>query len=333
MLKKHRLGFLVLVATVNGLVTVIGPAIVLFRPGGADAPVGSVIFVMAAIALSLTPLQVTAGWFAVRPLLRTQTEARRRLTRVLDVLDRDHHRLGIAFQPIIDMKSGRVTGVEALARFRTEPARPPDEWFADAENVGCGLDLELFAVETALQCATGLPRLPYVAINVSPVTLASPQLLPVLLGRQVAPYRIILEITEHATVEDYPSLRTAREQLRHHGIRLAVDDAGSGSASFRHIVALAPDVIKLDRSLVTGIDDDPTTQALVRAMLVFAAHSGAIVVGEGVETGAELKALRELGVHMVQGYLLGRPTTRSADWQAWDLGRATSQHPDISGTR
>ncbi len=330
MLEKHRLRFLVVVAVANGLVTVVGPAIVLFRPGGANALVGQVIYVMAAIALSLTPLQVAAGWFFVRPLLREQTASRRRLTRVSDVLDRDRHVLDIAFQPIVDIVSGRVAGVEALARFITEPPRPPDKWFADADNVGRGLELELLAVETALQRAADLPGHPYIAINVSPTTLTSPLLVPVLLSSDVAAYRIILEVTEHATVEDYPTLRRAREKLRHFGIRLAVDDAGSGSASFRHIVALAPDVIKLDRSLVTGIDRDPATQALVRAMLGFAAQSNAIVVGEGVETSEELDVLRDVGVCMVQGYLLGRPTTRRTDWQTWDLGRATARRPNIS---
>ena len=330
MLDKHRLRLLVVVALANGLVTIVGAAIVLFRPGGADAPVGQVIYVFAAIVLSLTPLQVAAGWFAVRPLLREQTASRGRLTRVAGLLDRERHQLDIAFQPIVDIVSGRVAGVEALARFVTDPPRPPDQWFADAESVGRGLELELLAVETALRRAPDLPSHPYIAINISPTTLTSPLLLPVLLNSDVAPYRIILEVTEHATVEDYPTVRKAREKMRRHSIRVAVDDAGSGSASFRHIVALAPDVIKLDRSLITGIDRDQATQALVRAVLAFAAQSNAIVVGEGVETTDELCVLRDLGVCMVQGYLLGRPTTRHIDWQTWDLGRATARRPDIS---
>jgi EAL domain-containing protein (putative c-di-GMP-specific phosphodiesterase class I) len=303
---------------------------VLFRPGGADAPVGQVIYVIAAIVLSLTPLQVAGGWFAVRPLLREQSVSRRTVARVADLLDRQRHVLDIAFQPIVDIVSGRVAGVEALARFVTDPSKPPEQWFADAERVGRGMELELLAVETALLRAPDLPSHPYIAINVSPSTLTSPLLLPVLLNSNVAPYRIILEVTEHATVEDYPTVRRAREKLRRHSIRVAVDDAGSGSASFRHIVALAPDVIKLDRSLITGIDGDPATQALVRAVLAFAVQSNAIVVGEGVETLDELCVLRDLGVCMAQGYLLGRPTTRRTDWQTWDLGRSTTQRPDIS---
>jgi EAL domain-containing protein (putative c-di-GMP-specific phosphodiesterase class I) len=328
MLEKHRLRFLVAVAVTNGFVTVVGPAIVLFRPGGPSAQVGDLIYLMAAIALGLTPLQVVAGWFALRPLLREQSEGGRRLRRIDEVIE--SRLLDIAFQPIVDLPSGRVAGVEALARFIGDPPQPPDRWFADADTVGRGLRLELLAVETALQRARLLPDHLYIAINVAPETLASPQLLPVLLDTDIPAYRIVVEVTEHATVLDYPTLREAREQLRHHGVRLAVDDAGSGYASFRHIVGLAPDIIKLDRSLVARIDSDRATQALVEAVTGFALQSDAIVVGEGVETMAEMQMLRTLGVCTVQGFYLGRPTTCVDDWQTWDLTSVESQNPSTA---
>ena len=121
---------------------------------------------MAAIALALTPLQVVAGWFAVRPLLREQSEGGRKLRRIDDILET--RQLDVAFQPIVDLTSGRVTGVEALARFISDPQQPPDRWFADADSVDRGLRLELLAVETALRQAMLLPDHPYVAIDVSP---------------------------------------------------------------------------------------------------------------------------------------------------------------------
>ena len=154
-----------------------------------------------------------------------------------------------------------------------------------------------------------------------------------LLASEIPAYRIVIEVTEHATVVDYPALREAREELRHNGVRLAVDDAGSGYASFGHIVGLAPDIIKLDRSLVAHIDSDLATQALVQAVTGFALQSDAIVVGEGVETIAELQMLRTLGVRTVQGFFLGRPTTCVADWQGVGPRRrcVTDTHPPAGG--
>jgi len=110
-------------------------------------------------------------------------------------------------------------------------------------------------------------------------------------------------------------------RLRSHGIRLAVDDAGAGYASFRHIVALAPDIIKIDRGIVSGVDKDTARSALVGAMVTFARSSGATIVAEGVEKTSELDCLNRLGVDYLQGHLTGVPTSTRADWSAW--GRST----------
>lgn len=119
--------------------------------------------------------------------------------------------------------------------------------------------------------------------------------------------RLLLEVTEHSSIGDYGLLSEALAQLRKAGLRLAVDDAGSGYASFRHILKLRPDIIKLDQSLIRGIDHDPGSRALAAALITFARETGSCVIAEGVETEDELAALRVLGVGTAQGYLLGRP--------------------------
>jgi EAL domain-containing protein (putative c-di-GMP-specific phosphodiesterase class I) len=129
--------------------------------------------------------------------------------------------------------------------------------------------------------------------------------------------RVVVEITEHSSIADYKPVRAAREQLRERGVRVAVDDAGSGYASLRHVLELAPDLIKIDRSLISGVDADPVRGSMVAAVLMFALQSGASVVAEGVETVAELDVLRELGVEHAQGYLIARPSSDPHDWARW----------------
>ncbi|MCO6058006.1 EAL domain-containing protein [Pseudomonas sp. MOB-449] len=121
------------------------------------------------------------------------------------------------------------------------------------------------------------------------------------------PGQIVLEITEHDVVADYEGLSAGLAPLRSLGIRLAVDDAGAGYASFRHILMLKPDIIKLDGSLTQNIDSDPTRRALAVALIQFAAETGSKIVAEGVETLSELNILRDLNVNKAQGFLLGRP--------------------------
>jgi EAL domain-containing protein (putative c-di-GMP-specific phosphodiesterase class I) len=127
----------------------------------------------------------------------------------------------------------------------------------------------------------------------------------------VAVDRVILELTEHAPVDDYPALRMALSRWRERGLRLAVDDAGGGYSSFSHIIELSPELIKLDASLVRDVHTSPHRQALVRAVISFAEEMGVKVVAAGVEAEAELGELRRLGVHLAQGFHLGRPRVLS----------------------
>ena len=216
--------------------------------------------------------------------------------------------LRTVFQPIADVASGAVIGAEALTRFTADPDRPPDRWFADAYEVGLGTELELLAVERALDEARWLPPHLYLSVNLSPATVCSDRLTSVLADSAWKPTRLVLEITEHVSVEDYRPLAGALGQLRELGLRLAVDDAGAGYASFRHILGLSPDYIKLDRALVDGMDTDPARRALVSAVVTFGREVNAAVVAEGIETPAELRTARLLDVDAAQGYFIGRPT-------------------------
>lgn len=213
--------------------------------------------------------------------------------------------LSTVYQPIHSIASGDLLGLEALSRFDTDPPRTPDLWFNEATSVGLGQQLEIQAIACALQTVVDLPASAYLSCNVSPEVAVSDALHQVL--RRVPLSRVVLEITEHASVVDYQGLADALAPLRGLGLRIAVDDAGAGYASFRHILSLNPDMVKLDLSLTRGIDTDPARRALTAAFVGFSRETGCVLVAEGVETAAELHTLREMGVHAAQGYYLGRP--------------------------
>jgi EAL domain-containing protein (putative c-di-GMP-specific phosphodiesterase class I) len=276
--------------------------------------------------VSVTAFAGAALWAAsqrTRPASPAErAEARRRSEvagRIQSVITRSD--LRVVFQPIISTDTGRLVGAEALARFdAVNPADlpdPPDAVFAEAATVGLGVELELLAVRTALVAAAALPEDLYVSINVSPGALLSPLLTDCLLATRLPLDRIVLEITEHVSVPDYDVLAARAEELRLLGVRLAVDDAGAGFASFRHILKLCPEYIKLDRTLIENISEDPARRALAAAMVLFAFEMGSAVVAEGVETLAELRTAQTLGIDAAQGFLLGRPTDDWTTWAEW----------------
>ena len=129
--------------------------------------------------------------------------------------------------------------------------------------------------------------------------------------------RIVLELTEHHEVTDYGQLGEALTPLRCGGLKVAIDDAGAGFASMRHIVELKPELIKLDREVIAGINADAGLRALGAAMVGFAAEIGASLIAEGIETEAELATVRDLGMTAAQGYMLGRPTVAVEEWNRW----------------
>ncbi len=249
---------------------------------------------------------------AVADLLGRQVEQKVAIKREQDVLrDRISGAMargqpGIVYQPIVRLDDMTRAGCEALSRFSETPQQGPDRWFADAASVGMRRTLEIAALRKAM---TGYKPLwaqgAYLALNISPQTVIESDLAEVFSGYPLE--RIVLELTEHEQVEDYEPLMKALADLRAGGLRIAVDDAGSGYASLRHVLSIRPDIIKLDVSLTRGIDKDPVRQALGAAIVSFGAHVGCQIVAEGIETEQELGSLQDLGVRLGQGYLLARP--------------------------
>jgi len=235
--------------------------------------------------------------------------------RISSVLDGDGDELYMAYQPIFDLKDNGVVGLEALARFTCPPDRSTDTWLAEAGAVGRLLEMELACLRTALRDLPRLPKEAYLSLNVSPATAVAPELHEVLDGLPAK--RLVLEMTEHARVDDYSALKAALGGFRERGIRLAIDDAGAGFASLRHIVLLHPDFIKLDMTLTRDVHRDETRRALVVALVAFGSQIGASVVAEGVETAEELATLREVGVQFGQGFYLVRPRALSDDEDSW----------------
>lgn len=217
--------------------------------------------------------------------------------------------LHVAFQPIVDLASGRVVGAEALARFKDSRGEPiaTERTFLDAHAVGLGVELELAVIALALGCQERLPDGRYLALNVSPAVLDNPGLVEELERHEIG-RPLVVELTEHQPVEDYLALGEQLDRLRGLGIRVAVDDVGSGFSSFRHVTRVNPDILKLDRTLVMGIDDDPVRQSLASAIVSFARDVGAVVVSEGIESENELCCLKDLAVGCGQGFHLARPS-------------------------
>ncbi len=209
----------------------------------------------------------------------------------------------VVLQPIVDLATGLRIGAEALSRFPREWDKAPDVCFAEAHSVGLGHQLELLALDRAADHLAVVPG--YVAMNVSPETLLLPECTE-LLGRLPLP-RVLLELSEHEQVASYAALTSILTPLRAAGMRLAIDDVGAGFSSLRHIVLTAPDVIKIDRSLVLGVSSDPVLTTLVRSLVDFGHGCGAGVVAEGIETAIDAAALRSLGVDYGQGWHFGRP--------------------------
>ena len=206
------------------------------------------------------------------------------------------------FQPIVDLVSQEVAGFEALTRFHDGSA--PADRFAEAARIAMGTDLEAAALKGALTAARGLPAQVWLSVNVSPALVLEGDRLEAAVADADRP--IVLELTEHDPVEDYDALRQAVRRLGPR-LQLSIDDAGSGFASLRHVLALDPAFVKLDQSWVHHVHADPARQALLAGLVYFASRTGCRLIAEGVETEADLATLQSLEVELGQGFLLGRP--------------------------
>jgi EAL domain-containing protein (putative c-di-GMP-specific phosphodiesterase class I) len=208
------------------------------------------------------------------------------------------------FQPIVRLEDAKPIAYEALTRFGD--GSPPERRFADAEAIGLGIELETATLRMAAESAEDLPPDAILSVNVLPAFVVGHGSVTEIVARASRP--IVLEITEREPIDDYDAFREAVAGLDV-ACDWAVDDAGAGYASLRHIIELHPRYVKLDRGLVTGINADPIRQALVAGMLHFATSIGVEIIAEGVETEAERLTLRQLGVALGQGFLFGRPAS------------------------
>ncbi|HWF41229.1 MAG TPA: EAL domain-containing protein, partial [Acidothermaceae bacterium] len=235
----------------------------------------------------------------------------------------------VVLQPIVDLATGRRVGAEALSQFPIQWGKPPDECFAEAHSIGQGDRLELLALQRAADYLDQVSG--YVSMNVSPGTLLTAECTELLLEYRLD--RVLLELSEHDQVVDYGALMAVLEPLRAAGMRLAIDDVGAGFSSLRHILLTAPDVIKLDRSIVDGVSADPVLRSLVRSLVDFAEGCDARVVAEGVETAADADVLRSVGVDYGQGWYYGRPGPAADLAAAAALPVSAPRLPNVSALR
>lgn len=240
------------------------------------------------------------------------------------------------FQPIVRLRGGDTIGYEALSRFEVEPLAPgdggepepdldPQGWFDLASELGRRVELEVASWQ-AISRAGAPPDGGLLFVNTSPAALAEPSVRE---ARDQLPPRVVLELSEHDAVGDYEALRSILAEWTVRGDRLAIDDAGAGYASLRHVLQLAPDYVKLDRSLISGIDHDPNRRALAAALVAYGRDVGTSIIAEGVERGEEMLVLRSAGVGFAQGYLLARP---AAPWPTTEWRpRSVTIDRDVSG--
>jgi EAL domain-containing protein (putative c-di-GMP-specific phosphodiesterase class I) len=234
-----------------------------------------------------------AAWFA------RAEEQREEVASLLE----DPDAIRTVLQPVMDLRTGLVAGYEALMRVERVPRRGPDVWLAQAHRNGLGYALEARAIATALE-VPDRPAGRYLALNMSPSSLASEEILRVLPEDLTG---IVIEITENELVSDDPALHDALDALRRRGARIAVDDTGAGYAGLTHVVRLRPDIIKLDRALTVDVDSDPAKAALVASFVRYAEEIDAVVCAEGIETLSELERLADLDVAFGQGFGIARP--------------------------
>jgi EAL domain-containing protein (putative c-di-GMP-specific phosphodiesterase class I) len=212
------------------------------------------------------------------------------------------------YQPVVNLRTGGLAGYEALTRFSDQPGWTTEEIFREAHHAGLGVDIELHTARLAVKgFSPEMSRSPgtYLAVNASPGLLHRPELLEVL--SQLPAERVVVEITEQRQFDSYDQLRETVRLVHDRGMRVAVDDTGSGFASLQRLVDVRPEIVKVDRTLTGQIDTDAPRRAMVTAIRHFADDMGITVVAEGIEREEQLIVLRDIGVDCGQGYLLGRP--------------------------
>ena len=211
-----------------------------------------------------------------------------------------------AFQPIVDLRTRKVVGYEALSRFPEASERNVQEWFDFARHAGRGIELELHALRTILAADDAIPENLPLAVNLSPFAAADAEVHDILLS---AGRPLVIELTEHERFPD-DALETLAP-LRKAGIDLAIDDVGAGYSTMLQILRLRPDIVKIDAEFTADVHNDRARRVLTAAIVQLAREISAVTVAEAIETNNQLLALQQLGVSLGQGYFLGRPQSSS----------------------
>jgi EAL domain-containing protein (putative c-di-GMP-specific phosphodiesterase class I)/cellulose synthase/poly-beta-1,6-N-acetylglucosamine synthase-like glycosyltransferase len=203
------------------------------------------------------------------------------------------------FQPIVDLASGEPVGYEALTRFAD--GQSPQVSLAAANNAGVGVELDAALARAALKSAHSLPEDKWLAVNVSPGLAAQPDKLADVLA--LTPCPLVIEISDATDAAQFVEELSSRVP----NVMFAIDDAGAGYESLSRIERLRPSFLKLHRESIAGIAEDGARRSFVKSLVAFADEHRCTVIAEGVETEAERDALRDAGVHLAQGYFVGRP--------------------------
>ncbi|MCW2762767.1 MAG: diguanylate cyclase [Marmoricola sp.] len=256
------------------------------------------------------------------PVLHRETLDRHQLERDLrDALAKSEIR--VLYQPLIDLISNDIIGVEALLRWEhpTRGTIPPAQFIPLAETNGTILDIGDFVMQQSLRQLlvwdeAGSAQALRMSINVSPRQLADPDFVgrvaEMLLCSGLEPARVTLEVTETAFGADPDTLIGRLHQLKRLGVILAIDDFGTDYSSLSQLRRIPVDILKIDKSFVAGIATDPAEKALISAIIRLAASLGKSTIAEGIETTGQLDQLRRLGVEVGQGYLFARPLAPEA---------------------
>ena len=223
-------------------------------------------------------------------------------------------KLSALFQPVLDMRSGEIAGYEGLIRGPADsPLHSPFNLFGAAHRYGLALEVEMLSRQIVLETFVQLDLPGNLFLNVSPETLTHPRFkngrtLDFMMEVGIAPERVIIELTENQPTYDFATMCGALKHYRSMGFRIALDDLGEGFSSLRLWSELRPDIVKIDMHFVQGVDADPVKLQFLKSIQCIAESCGTLVIAEGVETEAELRVVKSLGIAFGQGYYIARPS-------------------------
>ena len=242
---------------------------------------------------------------------REATDGERRTEGLRNIIADEEVRTVV--HPIVRLSDLAVIGYEALARGPVGGEfERPDKLFAVAYDADLVFKLERLCRKRAMQVARDLPDEKLFFLNIEPEAVADPELREMVFSTLLSdlgmtPDRIVLEITERCAIDDFRAFRATLEYLRAVGFAIAVDDGGAGYSSLQCLAEVRPEWLKIDMSLIRGIDTDKVRESLVASLVAFCERIGVKLVAEGIETEPELDAVKRLGVEYGQGFLFSLP--------------------------